>query len=149
MSRVYMPKVFQWRVEGRIDLVKRMFYASSVVMFVVFALSGVIIVLWGDWMLGVLKSGTMLLPTGLLILVWVQHYLEYNHANAAQYLLARNEVPFFKASLLSALGVIVLLLVLVVWLDWGLLGMILAPTIVQALYQYWKWPLEVVKEFRK
>ena len=148
VSRVYMPKVFQWRVEGRVDLVKKMFYASSVVMFVVFVLSGVIIVLWGDWMLGVLKSGTMLLPTGLLILVWVQHYLEYNHANAAQYLLARNEVPFFKASLMSALGVIVLLLVFVVWLDWGLLGMILAPTIVQAVYQNWKWPLEVIKEFR-
>ena len=149
VSRVYMPKVFQWRVEGRADLVKKMFYASSVVMFVVFALSGMIIVLWGDWMLGVLKSGTMLLPTGMLIMVWVQHYLEYNHANAAQYLLARNEVPFFKASLISALGVIVLLCVFVVWLDWGLLGMILAPTIVQAVYQNWKWPLEVVKEFRK
>lgn len=149
VSRVYMPKVFQWRVEGRIDLVKKMFYASSVVMLVVFALSGVIIVLWGNWMLAVLKSSTMLLPTGLLILVFIQYYLEYNHANAAQYLLARNEVPFFKASLVSALGVIVMLLVFVVWLDLGLLGMILAPTIVQALYQNWKWPLEVVKEFRK
>lgn len=149
VSRVYMPKVFQWRVEGRIDLVKKMFYASSVVMLVVFVLSGVIIVLWGNWMLAVLKSSTMLLPTGLLILVFIQYYLEYNHANAAQYLLARNEVPFFKASLVSALGVIVMLLVFVVWLDLGLLGMILAPTIVQALYQNWKWPLEVVKEFRK
>ena len=149
VSRVYMPKVFQWRVEGRIDLVKKMFYLSSAVMLVVFAVSGVIIVLWGDWMLGLLKSGTMLLSSGLLILVFVQHYLEYNHANAAQYLLSRNEVPFFKASLISALGVVVLLFVFVAWLDWGLLGMILAPTLVQALYQNWKWPLEVMKEFRK
>ena len=148
VSRVYMPKVFQWRVEGRLDLVKRMFYLSSAVMFLIFIASGVVIVLWGDWMLGVLKSSTMLLPTGLLILVFIQHYLEYNHSNAAQYLLSRNEVPFCKASLLSAGGVLILLLVFVIWLDMGLLGMVLAPMIVQAMYQNWKWPLEVIREFR-
>ena len=64
-------------------------------MLVIFILSGIIIVLWGDLMLNLLKSSTMLLPTGLLILVFVQHYLEYNHSNAAQYLLSRNEVPDF------------------------------------------------------
>ena len=148
VSRVYMPKVFQWRVENRIDLIKQTFYWSSVVMLFVFSLSGIVIVLWGDWMLGVLKSSTMLLPTGLLILVFIQHYLEYNHSNAAQYLLSRNEVPFFKASLISALGVLILLGVFVVWLDMGVLGMILAPLIVQALYQNWKWPLMVVRELR-
>ena len=148
VSRVYMPKVFQWRVEGRLDLVKRMFYLSSAVMFLIFIASGVVIVLWGDWMLGVLKSSTMLLPTGLLILVFIQHYLEYNHSNAAQYLLSRNEVPFFKASLLSAGGVLILLLVCVIWFDMGVLGMVLAPMIVQAMYQNWKWPLEVIREFR-
>lgn len=148
VSRVYMPKVFQWRVEGRLDLVRRTFYLSSIVMLFVFVLSGTVIVLWGDWMLGMLKSSTMLLPTGLLILVFVQHYLEYNHSNAAQYLLSRNEVPFFKASLMSACGVLILLGVFVVWLDMGVLGMILSPMIVQAAYQNWKWPLEVVRELR-
>ena len=147
-TRVYLPKIFQWRVEGRKDLVKKIFYLSSGVMFVVFALSSVIIVLWGDWMLTLLHSGTMLLPTGLLILAFVQYYLEYNHSNSAQYLLSKNEVPFFKASLLSAVGVLVLLGIFVVWLDFGLLGMILAPTLAQAVYQNWKWPLEVIKEFR-
>lgn len=147
-TRVYLPKIFQWRVEGRKDLVKKIFYLSSGVMFVVFALSSVIIVLWGDWMLTMLHSGTMLLPTGLLILAFVQYYLEYNHSNSAQYLLSKNEVPFFKASLLSAVGVLVLLGIFVVWLDFGLLGMILAPTLAQAVYQNWKWPLEVIKEFR-
>ena len=98
--------------------------------------------------LEILKSSTMLLPTGLLILMFVQHYLEYNHSNAAQYLLSRNEVPFFKASLISAGGVLVLLMIFVVWLDMGVSGMILAPMLVQAVYQNWKWPLEVIKEFR-
>lgn len=148
VSRVYMPKVFQWRVEGRLDLVRRTFYLSSIVMLFVFVLSGIVIVLWGDWMLSLLKSSTMLLPTGLLILMFIQHYLEYNHSNAAQYLLSRNEVPFFKASLISAMGVLILLCVFVVWLDMGLLGMILAPMIVQAAYQNWKWPLEVIIELR-
>ena len=148
VTRVYMPKVFQWRVEERLDLIKQKFYLSSVMMFLVFALSGIVIVLYGDWMLSVLKSNTTLLPTSLLILIFVQHYLEYNHSNAAQYLLSRNEVPFFKASLISAGCVLLLLGVFVVWLDMGMLGMILAPMIVQGVYQNWKWPLEVVRELR-
>ena len=125
VTRVYMPKIFQWRVEGRLDLVKKKFYLSSIVMLFVFVLSGIVIVLWGDGILSVLKSNTMLLPTGLLILIFLQHYLEYNHANAAQYLLSRNEVPFFKASLISAGGVLILLGIFVVWLNMGVLGMIL------------------------
>ena len=148
VTRVYMPKVFQWRVEERLDLIKQKFYLSSVVMFLVFALSGIVIVLYGDWMLSVLKSNTTLLPTSLLILIFVQHYLEYNHSNAAQYLLSRNEVPFFKVSLISAGCVLLLLGVFVVWLDMGMLGMILAPMIVQGVYQNWNWPLEVVRELR-
>lgn len=148
VTRVYMPKIFQWRVKGDVMLVKRMFVFSSVVMFVVFLVSGIVVVVCGDWVLSLLKSGTMLLPTGLLILFFVQCYLEHNHANAAQYLLSRNEVPFFKASLMSAVGVLVMLLIFVVWLRMGVWGMILAPMLVQASYQNWKWPLEVVKEFK-
>lgn len=148
VTRVYMPKVFQWRVENRKSLVKRTFYFSSIVLLIVFVISGVVIVLWGDRVLEILKSNTFLLSSELLILMLVQQYLEYNHSNAAQYLLSKNEVPFFKASLISALGVIVLLMIFVVWFDMGILGMILAPMIVQALYQNWKWPLDVVKELR-
>ena len=148
VSRVYMPKVFQWRVEGRQDLVKKIFYVSSIVLLIVFLLSGFVIVLWGDWVLTLLKSETLLLPTNWLILVFIQHYLEYNHSNAAQYLLSKYEVPFFKASLLSAIGVLILLFIFVVCFDMGVLGMILSPMLVQAIYQNWKWPLEVIKEFR-
>ena len=148
ITRVYMPKIFQWRVEDRIDLVKKTFYFSTIVMFVVFLGFGLVIVLWGDYMLELLKSNTILLPAGLLTLIFIQNYLEYNHSNAAQYLLSRNEVPFFKASLISACAVLVLLILFVIWFDMGVLGMILAPMLVQAAYQNWKWPLEVIKEFR-
>jgi predicted PurR-regulated permease PerM len=49
---------------------------------------------------------------------------------------------------MSAVGVLVMLLIFVVWLRMGVWGMILAPMLVQASYQNWKWPLEVVKEFK-
>ena len=148
ITRVYIPKVFQWRVENRVDLVKRTFYFSSIVMFLVFLVFGLVLVLWGDSMLELIKSNTVLLPTGLFILIFIQHYLEYNHSNAAQYLLSRNEVPFFKASLISAGAVLILLILFVIWLDMGVLGMILAPMLAQIVYQNWKWPLEVIREFK-
>ncbi len=148
VTRVYIPKVFQWRVENNIRAIRRMFYSSSIVLLAVFVAAGVVIVVCGNWALGLIESQTFLISGGLVTLMLVQYYLETNHSNAAQYLLSKNEVPFFKASLLSAGATLILLLVFVAWLRMGVLGMILAPMLSQLAYQNWKWPLEVVKELR-
>ncbi|MDD5974759.1 MAG: O-unit flippase-like protein [Bacteroidales bacterium] len=148
-TNVYIPKVFQWRVEKKMEKIKHIFYTSSLILFVVFLGSYVVVLFFGNWTLNLMHSNTQLISNGLLSLLFIHTYLSTNHANAAQYLLSKNEVPFFKASLWSAFFTLILFIIFEVFLDLKLVGMILAPTIAQLVYQNWKWPLEVIKDFYK
>lgn len=149
ITRVYMPKICQWRVERNNRAIRRIYWLSSAFLLCVFAVSTVAIVLCGNWALSVIRSETVLLPTAMLVVLAIQCYLDTNHANAADFLTSKNEVPFFKASLLSAAGVVVVLYIFETQLNMGLWGMILAPAIVQALYQNWRWPLMVIKDLKQ
>ena len=148
-TNVYIPKVFQWRVEKKMEKIKHIFYTSSLILFVVFLGSYVVVLFFGNRTLNLMHSNTQLISNGLLSLLFIHTYLSTNHANAAQYLLSKNEVPFFKASLWSAFFTLILFIIFEVFLDLKLVGMILAPTIAQLVYQNWKWPLEVIKDFYK
>ena len=68
---------------------------------------------------------------------------------AGAFLLSKNEVPFFRASLLSAAATLILLFFLLGYLKIGLWGLILAPGIAQLCYQNWKWPMEMIKDIRR
>ena len=63
-------------------------------------------------------------------------------------LLTKNEVPFFKASIISGIGVVIILFIFLNYTELGLLSLILAPGIAQAVYQNWKWPMEVNKDLK-
>lgn len=147
VTRVFLPKLFEWRVTEDNMHIRRMFIISTVVIVVGYLFGGLIIEYFGNWALvGILGSNTRLLTGGLFWVMLVQNFLETNHVNAADFLLSKNEVPFFKASLISAAATLVLLVVFVIWLDFGLWGMVLAPAIAQAAYQNWKWPSVVIRE---
>ena len=75
-------------------------------------------------------------------------FLETNHSIAGGILLTKNEVPFFKAGIISGIATIVLLFVFLHFTNLGILAMILAPAVSQLLYQNWKWPMEVHSELK-
>ncbi len=147
-TNVYLPKVFQWRVEHRVEQVRRTFYTSMLLVFVVFVCGGLAIGLLGNWALDILGSDTQLLSGGLLLFLVVHYYLESNMVNATEYLLAKNEVPFYKRYVVSGCITVCLLFLFVGYCNWGLWGIIAAPMISQSVLQYWKWPYEVIKELK-
>mgnify|MGYP003294622989 CR=1 FL=1 len=147
VTTVYQPNVFEWRVIGEVAKIRRLFWISTVVLFGVYILAGISIDLLGNFMLvNLMHSNTAIVTGGIFWIMLLQSCLEANHVNAATFLLTKNEVPFFKASLISAAATLILLIIGVVWLDLGLWGMVLAPTIAQGVYQNWKWPSVVIKE---
>jgi O-antigen/teichoic acid export membrane protein len=147
-TNVYLPKVFQWRVEHRVERVRRTFYTSMLLVFVVFVCGGLAIGLLGNWALDILGSDTQLLSGGLLLFLVVHYYLESNMVNATEYLLAKNEVPFYKRYVVSGCVTVCLLFLFVGYCNWALWGIIAAPMISQSVLQYWKWPYEVIKELK-
>ena len=84
----------------------------------------------------------------LFVLLLLVVFLENQHAMAGGVLLTENKVPYFRAAIVSGLMTLALLFVFLEWTTLGLAGMILAPGISQAVYQNWKWPLQVKRELK-
>jgi O-antigen/teichoic acid export membrane protein len=142
----YQPKIVQHRVQNDNAAIKHIYLKGCVLLFCSFALGGVALVLLGEWALNVIGSQTPLLSKSFTTLALLVSLLETNHAQAAGILLTKNEVPFFKPSLISGACVIIGLFLMLEYLDFGVVTLILVPLIVDISYQSWKWPLEAIKD---
>ncbi|MDD3406046.1 MAG: O-unit flippase-like protein [Paludibacteraceae bacterium] len=144
----YVPKISQLRVENNKAAIKQIYLKSVGLMFATFAVCGVALIFGGNWGLSVLKSQTMLLGNSMMIVMLIIACLEKNHAIAGGFLVSKNEVPYFKAALISGGLTVILLLIFIKYAQWGLWGMIVAPGLVQLAYQNWKWPTMVIKDLK-
>lgn len=142
-TSTYLPKINELRIRDNIVEIKKIYLKGQFIVILSFLLGSFFILVLGEWTLNLLQSSTSLLSSSLIIFMLIFSLLETNHSVAGHILLTKNEVPFFKASILSGLGVIFLLLIFLNNTSLGLFSLILAPGIAQAIYQNWKWPMEV------
>jgi hypothetical protein len=142
----YIPKITQLRTINNNNQLKAIFYKGSIIQLSVFIIGGLAFVLFGNYALDLINSQTKFLGAGMLTVALIISFLERNHILAAGFLLAKNEVPFFKASILSGGATIILLWIFLDFIHWGVWGLILTQGIVQLAYQNWKWPLVLLKE---
>jgi O-antigen/teichoic acid export membrane protein len=144
----YQPKIVQYRIHNNISAIKQIYIKNCLVLFMVYIFFGVCAIFWGGWALGVIGSKTPLLSRTCIIVMIIISLLESNHGIAGGVLATKNEIPYFKAALISGSFTVVLLLFFMQFMKIGVWGMILAPGISQACYNNWKWPLEVYKGFK-
>ena len=142
----YMPKLAQCRAENDLYGLKRYYLLCTGSLLAVFAVGGLMWVLFGNWALDLIDSQTYFVPTAMLMVMLLISTLEHNHAVSAGFIMADNKIPFFIPSLLSGAATIVLLWIFLSPLQMGIWGLILAPGIAQLAYQNWKWPSVVIKE---
>jgi O-antigen/teichoic acid export membrane protein len=145
-TTTYQPKIAQLRVGQNNKAIKELYLKGQLVLLLTFIAGGLGLILTGHWALNLIGSKTQLLSASLIGIALLVSFLENNHSMAGNILLTKNEVPFFKASLVSGCISVILLLLLFQFTNIGLLAMILAPGLAQLLYQNWKWPYEVYKE---
>ncbi|MGC9151647.1 MAG: O-unit flippase-like protein [Microbacter sp.] len=145
-TSTYQPKIVQFRVEQNLEGIKYLYIRGALVLFLTFVAGGIGLLFIGPWALHLIGSQTQLMPFAVLLLATFVGFLESNHSMAGSVLLTKNEVPFFKASLLSGGFTVLLLFSFFYFTHLTLWAMILAPGIAQAVYQNWKWPFEVIKE---
>jgi len=144
----YIPRIAQLRISDNNSTIKELYLKGQIVLLLTYTAGGTVLLLLGEWALKLIGSQTQLMPRLLILTATVISFLESNHGIAGMILLSKNEVPFFKASLLSG-GLTVLLLLLFFHLtNSGLWVMIAAPGLVQGAYQNWKWPYEVSRELK-
>lgn len=143
---VYSPLYASLRVENNNQaLIKRFAFAINI-FYLLFALGVLVLVFFVPHLLLLIHSNASLPAKEIVIIYCFIRFLETNHSNFALLILSGNKVPFTKASLISG-GVIVLgTLCVIMFTDWGILGLIIVPGIVQLCYQNWKWPRVACEE---
>jgi O-antigen/teichoic acid export membrane protein len=145
-TATFIPKIVQLRVEHRLQVIKKLYLKGQLVLLFTFIIAGMGLLFIGPLALNLIGSKTELMPFNITALAIFVYLEETNLSIAASILLTKNEVPFFKASLISGGLIIVGLLIGFNFLNFGLIGMILIPLIIDLAYQAWKWPLEVAKD---
>jgi O-antigen/teichoic acid export membrane protein len=144
----YMPLIAKCRVDGNLKKIKEIYIRGTLLSVALFIAGALIIILFGEEMLTIIKSNTVLLPSSILSVAIIVSFLEMNHASAGGVLLTKNEVPFFKPSILSGIATALLMYLFLDLTDIGLLSLFLAPGLVDIAYQSWKWPYEVIRDLK-
>lgn len=147
-TSTYQAKIVNHRVEGNDDDIKKIYARGQYIMLLTYIAGAIAIVILGPTAMKIINSDTLLLPTGLILIAMLVSLLETNHSNAGNILLTKNEVPFFKASLISGFCIVAGLLFAFYFTDLGIYNLLLVPLVVDVAYQSWKWPVVAHKDLK-
>ena len=147
MISIQIPYFSSCRVKNESQELIKKFSMSLVIFYILFLLGSVLLVVFIPSLLHLIKSNVALPSIWILVLCLVIRLLETNHSNFASLIMSNNNVPFVKAALISGCGIIVGLIIVLNFTNWGILGIVIVPGIVQGCYQNWKWPKDICREF--
>ena len=90
----------------------------------------------------------MTLPSLTIVFIYlVVSLLEGNHSLFATLILTNNEIPFVKPALISGFFIAIGSYICLKYTNMGLLGLILVQGGCQLVYNNWRWPLYICREF--
>ena len=141
----FYPRITQFRLTTDLQGVKRLFIKSRIFFIFMYICGSCFLLLWGNDVLTLIHSKTLFLPAAAFSIGLAALYIENRFTMASLVLLSKNEVPYYKASLLSGFVNIALLYIFIVYLRMGIISIFLARGISQ-LYNGWKWPREIREE---
>jgi len=128
----FLPQIANLRVAGDFDRIKTIYIKGVLIANFIFFLAALTVILFGPLLLHVIKSNTTFNVPVLIIV-------------AASSLIGLNS-GISGAVIFSGIGTVCLLFIFFKFTHLGLIGMALAPGIVDLCYQGWKWPLVVIQE---
>lgn len=145
-TSTYQPKIAQLMVDEDKNGIRDLYLRGQIILVITFIFSGLFLVLFGNMAMEIINSKTQFIPTGLVIFALILSFEQTNLMIAGGILLAKNEVPFLKAAIISGILNVFILLIAFLIFDPDLLLMLLIPFLIDLSYQAWKWPLEVIRE---
>ena len=145
-TATYQPTIVKMRVENNVNGIKDIFLRGQIVLILTYFTGGLSMLYLGEIALNIIGSKTLLMTFYPILFALILSFEQSNLIIAAGILVTKNEVPFFKASLISGFAIIIGLLVAFNFTNFGLYNMIIVPLIVDLAYQAWKWPVRVIHE---
>jgi O-antigen/teichoic acid export membrane protein len=145
----FLPKISELRIKKNKIKILKITNKGLIYLVLIYILSTLVIVCYGSEILILLGSNTLLIhPNKLLLLLIFNFFIESIILFSGNVLLTKNYVPFYKASIISGLALVFLLIFLLNSFSLKLEIMIITPIIINLSYQGWKWLLEVYKDLK-
>lgn len=142
------PKMTELKIGGeatRGEFVKSV--SLSVTMYwLTYVLEMIVLVIAGLPLLGLLKAETNI-PLAMVLFMGLYLFLENNHSVFAGIIEMSNTVPYLKASLISAVCVVAGEFFVGACTGLGIYGLMCVQFLVQLVYNNWKWPLWIFREY--
>jgi hypothetical protein len=124
-------------------------FSYTVVVFILlFTFGTICFLLLRDLALSFIGSGTTLPSLTTMIIYSIAILLEIHYQMFTSFLITNNEVPMVKATLISSFFIGLLTYLELAFTDYGLLGLVCIPLIIQSFYNNWKWVIDVLKYFQ-
>lgn len=122
-------------------------FSGTMVMFAIsyILLTGVVII-----MLPIIKwlKPSLVIEIPMLLIVFLLLFIDYIYHLCASLISTFNTLPYTKAFFFSSIISVVVSYILARYTSLGLWGILIAPIIVAACYNMWKWPLYVLKKYK-
>ena len=144
----YLPKITFDRVNNNEESIKKLYLNGLIAIAAFYMLGSAFLIFLGNPVLEIIRSKTLFVERPIIIIALLLSIVETNFVMAGNILHTKNEVPFFKASIFSGIAIFSLMLLSFEFTTLGLYGMVIVPLIVDLAYQGWKWPMEVIREFK-
>ena len=142
----YYPKLTGEQIKNSIGEVKRIYIKAQIIALAVFALVTISVLFAGEPLLTFIGSSTTLLPVNLMLLLFIASLFESLTQLSTSVLMSRNEVPHYKAQMITAITALLVMVLALRFSDGGVTLLVVIPFAAQLVYQHWRWTLMVWRE---
>ncbi|CNG02551.1 O-unit flippase-like protein [Yersinia similis] len=146
---IKIPEISQAVAKREHYIVKILIYKVVAFSSSIYLLGFVTFLISAEYVLPTIGVSLSFLPLDYLLILGLIYFLEMNHSICATIITSKNNVPFVFASLFSGGLIILSSIILSIHFKYGVVGLILSQGVVQLMYNNWKWPLMVYREFIK
>jgi O-antigen/teichoic acid export membrane protein len=145
-TNAHQPKITSLQVSGNKDEIKSIYLKGQIIIAITFIFGGGLLYFFGQDCLSLIKSQTPLMIRPLIALCLFLNFEQTNLSVAGSILLTKNIVPFFRASIISGIAIVLGLFLVFNIHSFGLVTLLIVPLIIDISYQAWKWPMEVISD---
>jgi len=142
----YYPKLTGEQIKNSIGEVKRIYIKAQIIAFAVFVLVTISVLFAGGPLLKLIGSSTSLLPMNLMLMLFIASLFESLTQLSTSVLMSRNEVPHYKAQMITAITALLVMVLALRFSDGGVTLLVVIPFAAQLVYQHWRWTLMVWRE---
>ena len=143
----FQPQFSSLRIEDNLQGFIRLFSFTMITFYLLFIFGALLLILGGNTILTYIHSNVFLPNSFILTLYLGIVLLENNHSHFATVITTKNSIPFVKPSLIAGTSIAIGSFIALKYTTWGILGLVIVQGFCQAIYNNWKWPIVVLKEF--